>query len=61
MRDKKEGMQIMHTNNAFIFEFEAKEDRNYYVTIDPSHITLVNGLDTLIQKVQVPDFTPNVF
>lgn len=42
-------------------EFENVEDRNYYVQKDPAHLAFVEGLNGIIEKAQVVDFTNGVF
>jgi Stress responsive A/B Barrel Domain len=47
--------------HAFVVEFATKEDRDCYVEKDPVHQEFIRGLDGLIEKARVIDFTDRVF
>ncbi|KAI1136406.1 dabb-domain-containing protein [Hypoxylon sp. FL0543] len=47
--------------HAFIAQFENEEDRNYYVDKDPAHLAFVASIKDMVDKIQVIDFTPDVF
>lgn len=42
-------------------EFENDEDRKYYLEEEPEHKLFVKDLVSLIDKVQIVDFTPGCF
>ncbi|PSN63533.1 dabb-domain-containing protein [Corynespora cassiicola Philippines] len=44
--------------HGFVVEFEAEEDRDYYLTKDPEHLGFVKSAGELIQNVKVLDFEP---
>ncbi|KAL4795194.1 stress responsive A/B barrel domain-containing protein [Aspergillus venezuelensis] len=47
--------------HAFIVQFATGADRDFYVAKDVVHQEFVKGLDGLIERAQVVDFTPGVF
>lgn len=47
--------------HAFVVEFASVEDRDYYVKEDPAHREFVKGLDGILEKAQVVDFTDRVY
>lgn len=55
-----EGLQGGITH-AFVSEFENEQDREYYLHKDPAHLAFVSGLDGIVSKAQVIDFTPGTF
>ncbi|KAI1760540.1 dabb-domain-containing protein [Hypoxylon sp. FL1150] len=55
-----EGLQNGLTH-AFIAQFETEEDRKYYLEEDPAHKEFVASIKDIVEKVQVVDFTPDVF
>lgn len=46
---------------AFVAEFENLEDRDYYISTDPSHLAFVKTLGPILEKAIVVDFTDGVF
>jgi hypothetical protein len=42
-------------------EFDNEVDRDYYLQEDPGHKEFVKGLQGLVQKLQIVDFTPGAF
>ncbi|KAI6082216.1 dabb-domain-containing protein [Hypoxylon rubiginosum] len=48
-------------SHAFIAQFENEDDRKYYLEEDPAHKEFVASIKDIIEKIQVVDFTPNVF
>ncbi|OCK78967.1 hypothetical protein K432DRAFT_444246 [Lepidopterella palustris CBS 459.81] len=55
-----EGLQNGITH-AFVVEFASAEDRDYYVTEDPSHQAFVKSIGDVVEKAQVVDFTGGAF
>ncbi|EEQ90399.2 stress responsive A/B barrel domain-containing protein [Blastomyces dermatitidis ER-3] len=55
-----EGLQNGFTH-AFITQFETAKDRDYYTKNDPAHLVFISGLQAVVEKVQVMDFTDRVF
>lgn len=58
--------QLTHTpqnglTHAFIFQFASSADRDYYIHADPVHTSFKTTLATIIDRVQVVDFTKDVF
>ena len=47
--------------HGFVSEFQAEEDRKYYLEKDPAHLEFVASLDGIIQNVKVIDFEPGKF
>ncbi|ORY60971.1 stress responsive A/B barrel domain protein [Pseudomassariella vexata] len=47
--------------HAFISQFENEEDRKYYLTDDPAHLSFTKSIGPLLDKAQVIDFMPGVF
>lgn len=43
--------------HAFVAEFESAADRDYYVASDPAHLALQKGLQVVVEKVLVLDFS----
>ncbi|KAJ5364566.1 stress responsive A/B barrel domain protein [Penicillium cataractarum] len=54
-----EGLQN-NISHAFIVQFDSAADRDYYVRDDPVHQEFVRGLDGILEKAQVIDFTNEV-
>ncbi|KAK4234244.1 hypothetical protein C8A03DRAFT_37984 [Achaetomium macrosporum] len=50
-----EGLQNGITH-GFVVEFDSVEDRDYYVSKDPSHLAFVASIDGLVEKAVVVDF-----
>ncbi|OJJ01913.1 hypothetical protein ASPVEDRAFT_83435 [Aspergillus versicolor CBS 583.65] len=46
--------------HAFVVEFATSADRDFYVAHDSIHQEFVKGLDGLLERAQVIDFTPGV-
>ncbi|KAF2154087.1 hypothetical protein K461DRAFT_320261 [Myriangium duriaei CBS 260.36] len=55
-----EGFQGGFTH-GFVYEFETREDRDYYVREDPAHQEFVAGLKDVLAGARVVDFTPGEF
>ncbi|PLB34914.1 Dabb family protein [Aspergillus candidus] len=55
-----EGIQGGITH-AFVMEFATAEDREYYVSSDPTHQEFVKSLGGIIEKAQVVDFANGVY
>lgn len=47
--------------HGFVFEFESKDDCNYYVYKDPVHQEFTASLKDIVQNVRVLDYEPGVF
>lgn len=47
--------------HAFVMEFATAEDREYYVSSDPTHQEFVKSLGGIIEKAQVVDFANGVY
>ncbi|KAK0639177.1 stress responsive A/B barrel domain-containing protein [Cercophora newfieldiana] len=50
-----EGLQNGITH-GFVVEFSSVEDRDYYVTNDPTHMAFVKSIEELVEKAIVVDF-----
>ncbi|KAK4180519.1 putative stress responsive A/B barrel domain protein [Triangularia setosa] len=55
-----EGLQNGITH-GFIVEFSSVEDRDYYVSTDPSHQAFVRSIGDLVEKVIVVDFVAGLY
>ncbi|KAK0726129.1 hypothetical protein B0H67DRAFT_572382 [Lasiosphaeris hirsuta] len=51
-----EGLQKGMTH-GFVVEFDSVEDRNYYVTQDPTYSAFVKSIENLVEKTIIVDFT----
>lgn len=51
-----EGLQNGITH-GFVVEFASVEDRDYYVTKDPTHTAFVKSIEDLVEKAIVVDFS----
>ncbi|OAX85249.1 hypothetical protein ACJ72_00371 [Emergomyces africanus] len=47
--------------HAFVMQFESAEDRDYYVAKDPAHQAFIGGLQAIVEKAHVMDFTDGEF
>ncbi|KAK0726248.1 stress responsive A/B barrel domain-containing protein [Apiosordaria backusii] len=55
-----EGLQNGITH-GFVVEFSSVEDRDYYVSTDPSHQAFVQSIGNLVEKAIVVDFVDGVY
>ncbi|KAK0616612.1 hypothetical protein B0T14DRAFT_435696, partial [Immersiella caudata] len=42
--------------HGFVIEFDSVEDRDYYVTKDPTHLAFVKSIEDLVEKEIAVDF-----
>ena len=72
-----EGLQVRHVfcrkqhqladklqhglTHGFVVEFASPEDRDYYVTKDPTHQEFVKSLPNVLEKITVLDFSDGVY
>lgn len=47
--------------HGFVVEFASVEDRDYYVSTDPSHQAFVKSIDNLVEKAIVVDFVDGAY
>lgn len=47
--------------HVFVVEFDSREDRDYYALKDPAHLAYAASLGAIVDKVQVVDFSADVF
>ncbi|KAK3381005.1 stress responsive A/B barrel domain-containing protein [Podospora didyma] len=55
-----EGFQNGITH-GFVVEFALAEDRDYYVSTDPSHLAFVASIGELVEKAIVVDYNAGVY
>ncbi|GAB1320904.1 hypothetical protein MFIFM68171_11114 [Madurella fahalii] len=55
-----EGLQNGATH-GFVVEFDSVEDRDYYVSTDPTHQAFVKSIGDLVEKAIVVDFVDGVY
>jgi len=68
VRTKTNAAQIQTHNvsqdgmtHGFVVEFASAEDRDYYITKDPSHLAFVKSIGDLVEKAVVVDFSNGVY
>lgn len=47
--------------HGFVFQFENKRDRDYYIDQDPAHLEFVASIRELVDKATVFDYEAGVF
>jgi hypothetical protein len=47
--------------HGFVVEFESAEDRDYYVSKDPTHVAFTKVAGEVLVKAIVVDFNPGSF
>ncbi|KAK0663012.1 putative stress responsive A/B barrel domain protein [Cercophora samala] len=55
-----EGLQNGITH-GFVVEFSSVDDRDYYVSTDPSHLAFVQSIGALVEKAIVVDFVDGLY
>jgi hypothetical protein len=55
-----EGLQNGMTH-GFVVDFASVEDRDYYVTKDPTHMAFVKSIEDLVEKATVVDFCDGAY
>ncbi|KAI1385368.1 dabb-domain-containing protein [Hypoxylon trugodes] len=60
-KDNSPGGRQNGMTHAFITQFDNEEDRKYYAEKDPAHFEYIASVKDLLEKIQVVDFTPDVF